>query len=149
MVMMGLTMPQIEEVRVMDIRPAAVEALIEKGKKLYPNKKYVAYDNMAKACAGADVVIIAAHGVESEIIDNVKLDKGITVIGIGQWITPEQRGKFDRVIFDFIDCVVHRANQAGKTRKDLYGEPIYHHDSRNRGRRNRRRYQRKDPRPSE
>jgi len=123
MVMMGIAMPQIEEVRIMDIRPEAVNRLIEKGKELYPQKKYVGYEDMAKACAGADIVIIAAHGVESEIIDNVKLDKGITVIGIGQWISTEQRSKFDRVIFDFIDCVVHRANQAGKYRHDLYGEP--------------------------
>lgn len=123
MTMAGMTLPSIEEVRVMDIRPEATQRIIENAKKQYPDKKYVAYDDLAAACAGADIVFIAAHGMERVLIDTIELHKGLTVVGIGQWIIPEQRSKFDRVIFDFIDCVVHRANQAGQYTKELYGTP--------------------------
>lgn len=124
MTMAGLLLPSIQEVRVMDIRPEATDRLIENAKKQYPEKTYRAYSDLAAACAGSDIVFIAAHGMESVLIDTIELHKGLTVVGIGQWLTPEQRPKFDRVIFDFIDCVVHRANQAGQYTKDLYGTPF-------------------------
>ena len=124
MVMTGLSIPHLEEVRVVDLRPEAVEKLIAHGKERFPKLKFVAGKDLQTAITGSDIIICAAHG-SSGLFDNINFDKGAAIIGIsGGFSSPMLRKKCDRVIMDYIDCVVHRRNQAGKYMQELYGQPF-------------------------
>ena len=60
------------------------------------------------------------------MLDNIVFDKGTTLVGIAGGVSPHMlQEKADRVITDFIDCVIHRRNQAGKYMEELYGVKYY------------------------
>ena len=120
-----LTMPQIEEVRVVDINPAAIERFIDQGTTQYPNVKFVPCEDLQSSVRGADLIIPAAHSAGSSgsgILDDIELDKGTTIVGISGGLSlAKVRQRCDRSILDYIKCFVYRINATRGYMKELYG----------------------------
>lgn len=120
-----LTMPEIKEVRVVDINPQAVERFIDQGKALYPQLKFVPCTDLQEAVRGAHLIIPAAHSAGSSgsgILDDIVLDKGTTIVGISGGLSlAKVRQKCDRSILDYIKCFVYRINATRDYMKELYG----------------------------
>ncbi len=123
--MVMLTMPEIEEVRVVDINPQATQNLIAQGQKLYPHLKFVAEQNLQVALKGSHLVIPAAHSAGSSgagILDDLELDPGTTIVGISGGLSlAKVRQRCDRSILDYIKCFVYRINATRDYMKELYG----------------------------
>ena len=124
--MFMITMPQLEEIRVVDINPAAIDRYIKTGSAKYPQLHFVPYNDIQTAAKGSDILLPAAHGKNgsgSDLLDNIVFDKGTTIVGISGGLSKYLlREKCDWVIMDFIDCVIHRHNLSGKYMEELYGK---------------------------
>lgn len=123
-----LAMPQIKEVRVMDLRPEAVEKLIGKVSREFPQVKFTGYTDMAASIAGSDIIMTAVHGVGNtggDILDDVAFEPGVTVVKIAGGVSASKfREKFDYVVLDFIDCFVHRINDTIGYMKEVFGKQM-------------------------
>ena len=123
LVMTMIAIPGIKTVRVMDIRPESQQFFIKKALEKYPNLHFEGVSDIQNACTGADIIIMAAHA-DHPLLTDIKLDKGCTVVGISESVNKETRKKYDRVIMDYIACVVHRMNQTSKYMHELYNKPL-------------------------
>lgn len=119
--MVLLSMPGIEEVRIVDIRPENRDRVITEAKKDFKDIKYVEYDNRQEAFIGADIIVLATTA-GSSLLEGMSIDNGTTVICVAEILTPNVIKCFDRWIVDFTDCVIERFNTGGRHAASLKGE---------------------------
>lgn len=123
-----LAMPQIQQVRVMDLRQEAVDKLIAKVSQEFPQVKFTGYTDMAASMAGSDIIMTAVHGAGNtggDILDNVEFEPGVTVVKIAGGVSAGKfREKFDYVVLDFIACFVHRLNETIGYMKEVFGKTL-------------------------
>lgn len=123
--MLMITMPQIREIRVVDIRQQAIDRFVEDGQKLYPQVKFQGFTDIQQAVNGTDIVITAAHSADSSgegILDNIVFPKGLTLVTISGGLSIYKvRERCDRSVLDFIDCYVFRMNATRGYMKEMYG----------------------------
>lgn len=115
--------PSLEEIRVVDIVPAAQDRFIEKAKKIHPEIKYVKYDSIEKACRGSDIILAAASAEES-LYETIRFDKGATLLILEGDITRSYAKTFDKFVADFTECLVDRYNADAQHHAELTGKPF-------------------------
>ncbi len=115
MEMILLAMPQLTEVRIMDLYQSQVDKCIATLKAKYPNVKFVGTTDKHAACKGTDLVLTAVHNPDpaasTDVLDDIEFESGVTVVTIaGGMSFPKYRQTFDKVIMDFAECLCHRHN---------------------------------------
>ncbi|KRN32152.1 ornithine cyclodeaminase family protein [Liquorilactobacillus mali] len=123
-IMILKVLPQIKEVRAVDINPAARKHFIDEASKIYPHVDFVELEDLQSACTNSDIVVNAANS-SVLLLPKIKFDKGTTVLVLEEDLKPSYVKKtFDAFVVDFIDCFVERSNISLNHRHDAYGEEV-------------------------
>lgn len=126
--MMLTAMPELEEVRVMDLRQAQIDKLIARFSKEYPNTKFVSYNDIQSAMNGSDIILTAVHGADNsgqDVLDNMTFEKGQTLVEISGGVSfGKIREKFDWSVMDSIDAYCHRMNESRGYMKKYFNKDI-------------------------
>lgn len=78
-------MPELTEVRVMDLRQSQVDKLIAKFAPAYPNVTFVGYSDIQEAMNSSDIILTAVHGANNsgqDVLDDKKFEPGQTLVEI-------------------------------------------------------------------
>lgn len=129
MAMILLAMPQLEEVRIMDLYESQVEKCIGNLKAKFPNVNFVGTTDKYAACKGTDLVLTAVHNPDpaasTSVLDDIDFDAGVTVVTIaGGMPFTQYRATFDKVIMDFAECLCHRHNVTIDYMKECFGKDV-------------------------
>ncbi len=115
MEMILLALPQLEEVRVMDLFQSQIDKCIAALKAKFPKIKFVGTTDKHAACKGTDLVLTAVHNPDpaatTDVLDDVEFENGVTVVTIAGGMSSTKYPKvFDRIVMDFAECLCHRHN---------------------------------------
>lgn len=129
MEMILLAMPQLEQVRIMDLYESQVNKCITHLQALFPKVQFVATTDKYAACQGTDLILTAVHNPDPKanggLLDDVAFEKGVTVVTIaGGMSFQKYRETFDCVIMDFAECLVHRHNCTISYMKECFGVDV-------------------------
>lgn len=126
-------MPQLEELRVMDLFQSQVDKCIAFLKAKYPRVRFIGTTDKQAACKGTDLVLTAVHNPDpaasTDVLDDVDFEPGVTVVTIaGGMSYPKYRQCFDRVVMDFAECLCHRHNVTIDYMKQCFNVDVPHMD---------------------
>ena len=119
--MIALALGTIEEVRLVDINPAAQENFRQRAKAVFPDIAYVDYKDIQTACTGSDLALAAATS-EKPLLSGITFDKGTTVLIIEEDFGNSFVKRFDHFVGDFRECLVERINEDSKHHCQITGE---------------------------
>ena len=121
-------MPELTEVRVMDLRQSQVDKLIAKFAPAYPNVTFVGYSDIQEAMNGSDIILTAVHGANNsgqDVLDDKKFEPGQTLVEISGGVSfGKIRTMFDYSVMDSIDAYCHRMNESRGYMKKYFGKDI-------------------------
>ena len=121
-------MPQIEEVRVMDLRQTQIDKLISRFSQSHPGVRFVSCPDVQEAVRGADIITVAVHGANNsggDVLDNVEFEKGQTMVSISGGVSFDNiRRKFDWSVMDNIEAFCHRINETRDYMKKYFNEIV-------------------------
>lgn len=121
-------MPELTEVRVMDLRQSQVDKLIAKFAPAYPNVTFVGYSDIQEAMNSSDIILTAVHGANNsgqDVLDDKKFEPGQTLVEISGGVSfGKIRTMFDYSVMDSIDAYCHRMNESRGYMKKYFGKDI-------------------------
>ncbi len=118
-------MPQIKEVRFVDIRQAAIDRAIARFSAEYPQVSFSGTTDIQEGVNGTDIIITAVHAPGDsgmDMLDNIDMPEGVTLVEIAGGVSPEKiREKFDWSVMDNIEAYLHRMNDQIPYMKEIFG----------------------------
>lgn len=102
-------LPEVDELRVADIDPKALEHFVKNMSEKFSDVKIVPYTNYIEAIPGAQI-ICAGTTSPQPLLRGMKLDKGTTVLLIAEIVDNSDLRSYDRCIMDYPECFCDRIN---------------------------------------
>ena len=116
---------QIKEVRVVDVRQAAIDRVITRFSAEYPDVKFWGTTDVQEGVTGTDIIITAVHAPGDsgqDLLDNIDLPEGVTLVEIAGGVSFDKiREKFDWSVMDNIEAYLHRMNDQIPYMKKIFG----------------------------